>query len=62
MAYCVQVEEIGVACGYNSIVVKKITVRQPDHSGQQQWEGSRNGSLLFKLAKGSLPDDSCPLH
>ena len=38
MAYCAQVEEIGVEGGYDSIVVKKITVRQPDHSGQQQWE------------------------
>jgi len=41
MAYCVQVEEIGVEGECDSIVVKKITVRQPDHSGQQQWEGSR---------------------
>jgi len=34
--YCVQVEEIGVDGGCDSIVVRKITVRQPDHSGKQQ--------------------------
>ena len=54
--WCVQVEEIGVEGGCDSIVVKKITVRQPDHSGQQQWKGSRcYSSLLSELAGGSLP-------
>ena len=63
MAFCAQVEEIVVEGGCDSIVVRKITVRQPDHSRQQQWEGSRcYSSLLSELAGGSLPDDSCPLH
>jgi len=38
-AYCDQVEEIDVGGGCDNIVVRKIiTVRQRDHSGQQQWE------------------------
>jgi len=39
--YCAQVEEIGVEGGSDSIVVRKIAVRYPDHSGQPQWEGRR---------------------
>ena len=62
MEYCTQVEEIGVGGGCESILVRKITVHQPDHSGQPQWEWSRYSSLLSELAGGSLPDDSCPLH
>ena len=34
MGFCAQVEEIGVGGGCDSILVRKITVRQPDHSGQ----------------------------
>jgi len=36
MGFCAQVEEIGVGDGCDSILVRKITVRQPDHSGQPQ--------------------------
>ena len=32
MAFCAQVEGIGVGGGYDCILVRKITVRQPDHS------------------------------
>ena len=61
MAFCAQVEGIGVGGGCDCISVRKITVRQPDHSGQPQWEVSRcYSSLLSELAGGSLPDDSCP--
>jgi len=31
MAFCAQVEEISVGGGCDSILVRKITVRQPDH-------------------------------
>ena len=42
--------------GCDCILVRKITVRQPDHSGQPQWEVSRcYSSLLSELAGGSLP-------
>ena len=34
MAFCAQVEGIGVGGGCDCILVRKITVRQPDHSGQ----------------------------
>ena len=38
--------------GCDSILVRKITVRQPDHSGQPQWEVSRcYSSLLSELAR-----------
>ena len=40
MPFCVQVEGIGVGGGCDCILVRKITVRQPDHSGQPQWEVS----------------------
>jgi len=36
MGFCAQAEEIGVGGGCDSILVRKITVRQPDHSGQPQ--------------------------
>jgi len=63
MAFCAQVERIGIGGGCDCILVRKITVRQPDHSGQPQWEVSRcYSSLLSELAGGSLPDNSCPLH
>ena len=63
MGFCAQAEEIGVGSGCDSISVRKITVRQPGHSVQPQWEGSRcYSSLLSELGGGSLPDDSCPLH
>ena len=51
MAFCAQVEETGVGGGCDSILVRKITVRQPDHSGQPQWEVSRcYSSLLINYA------------
>jgi len=62
MAFYAQVEEIGLGGGCDGILVRKIAVRQPDHSGQPQWEVSRYSSLLSELAGESLPDDSCPLH
>jgi len=34
MVFCAQVEGIGVGGGCDCILVRKITVRQPDHSGQ----------------------------
>ena len=33
MGFFAQVEEIGAGDGCDSILVRKITVRQPDHSG-----------------------------